>query len=54
MADTAHRQRVEAMIPMGRLGMPEDFCGAALFLAGPESAYVTGTTVFVDGGRSSV
>ncbi|MGK7871043.1 SDR family NAD(P)-dependent oxidoreductase [Falsiroseomonas sp. E2-1-a20] len=54
MADTAHRQRVEAMIPMGRLGMPEDFCGAALFLAGPESAYVTGTTIFVDGGRSSV
>jgi len=37
-------------IPMGRLGAPEDMVGAALFLASEESAYVTGTIVFVDGG----
>ncbi|WP_020389622.1 SDR family NAD(P)-dependent oxidoreductase [Kribbella catacumbae] len=34
-----------------RAGRPEDIVGAALFLAGPDSAYVTGQTLVVDGGR---
>ena len=37
-------------IPLGRLGKPEDVAGIASFLASDESDYVTGTTVFVDGG----
>jgi NAD(P)-dependent dehydrogenase (short-subunit alcohol dehydrogenase family) len=36
----------------GRNGLPEDFAGAAVFLAGRSSAYVTGQSVFVDGGFS--
>jgi NAD(P)-dependent dehydrogenase (short-subunit alcohol dehydrogenase family) len=38
---------------IGRNGVPADFRGAAVFLAGPASDYVTGQTIFVDGGFSS-
>ncbi|HWV48882.1 MAG TPA: SDR family oxidoreductase, partial [Microbacterium sp.] len=38
---------------IGRNGMPEDFAGAAVFLAGAGSAYVTGHSLFVDGGMSA-
>ena len=37
---------------VGRNGLGEDFAGAAVFLAGRSSAYVTGQSVFVDGGLS--
>ncbi|HEY3742420.1 MAG TPA: SDR family NAD(P)-dependent oxidoreductase [Bryobacteraceae bacterium] len=37
-------------IPLGRPGEPEDIANAALFLAAPESSYITGTVVVVDGG----
>jgi glucose 1-dehydrogenase len=37
-------------IPAKRIGEPEDIVGAAVFLASPESNYVTGTTIYVDGG----
>ncbi|MFF1685155.1 MULTISPECIES: SDR family NAD(P)-dependent oxidoreductase [unclassified Streptomyces] len=37
---------------VGRNGLAEDFAGAAVFLAGPASAYVTGQAIFVDGGFS--
>ncbi|MFC5510558.1 3-oxoacyl-ACP reductase FabG [Massilia jejuensis] len=39
-----------AQIPLGRLGQPEDIAHAVAFLAGPTAAYVTGTTVHVNGG----
>ncbi|MER6603213.1 SDR family NAD(P)-dependent oxidoreductase [Streptomyces parvus] len=38
---------------VGRNGLAEDFAGAAVFLAGRSSAYVTGQSVFVDGGFSA-
>ncbi len=37
-------------IPLGRPGTPDDIANAALFLAAPESAYITGTVIVVDGG----
>ena len=37
--------------PVGRLGRPEDIVGAAIFLASAEAAYVSGITLFVDGGQ---
>jgi glucose 1-dehydrogenase len=37
-------------IPLGRLGMPEDVAGLAVFLASEDASYVTGATYFVDGG----
>jgi dehydrogenase/reductase SDR family member 4 len=34
-----------------RLGQPEDIAGAALLLASPAGAFITGTIITVDGGR---
>jgi NAD(P)-dependent dehydrogenase (short-subunit alcohol dehydrogenase family) len=41
-------------IPMGRFGTTGEVAGAALFLAGDVSRYVTGTTLFVDGGWTAL
>jgi 3-oxoacyl-[acyl-carrier protein] reductase len=38
--------------PLKRLGKPEDLTGTALFLASPESDFITGQTLLVDGGRA--
>lgn len=50
LADELARARVLNLIPQRRLGAPADVVGAAIFLASDEAAYVTGTTLFVDGG----
>ena len=39
-----------ARIPLRRLGTPEDVARVVVFLAGPESAYLTGATIDVNGG----
>lgn len=38
------------MVPLGRFGTVEEVAGVAAFLAGPDSSFVTGTTIDVDGG----
>jgi 3-oxoacyl-[acyl-carrier protein] reductase len=40
------------LIPMKRLGKPEDVARVALFLAGDDSSYITGQVLTVDGGLS--
>jgi 2-deoxy-D-gluconate 3-dehydrogenase len=44
------RQRILGRIPMGRIGDPDDLAGAALFLLGDASSYMTGQFVYIDGG----
>jgi glucose 1-dehydrogenase len=52
--DPEARRATEAMIPLGRLGQPDDLAGAVLFLASDESHWVTGSTVTVDGGYLAI
>jgi 3-oxoacyl-[acyl-carrier protein] reductase len=44
------KQAMLATIPLGRAGTPEDIAGTVGFLVSPAAAYVTGTTVHVNGG----
>jgi NAD(P)-dependent dehydrogenase (short-subunit alcohol dehydrogenase family) len=43
-------RRTASHIPLGRIGVAEEAAKAILYLAGPDSGYVTGTTLAVDGG----
>lgn len=43
-----------AKVPLGRYGEPEEVVGAAIFLASDASSYVTGSTIVIDGGLTSV
>jgi 3-oxoacyl-[acyl-carrier protein] reductase len=43
-------EQMKMMVPLGRLGVPEDIANAYLFLASEESNYVNGTVLHVDGG----
>ncbi|HXO02173.1 MAG TPA: glucose 1-dehydrogenase [Stellaceae bacterium] len=52
--DPEARRATEAVIPLGRLGQPDDLVGAVLFLASDESSWVTGSTVTVDGGYLAI
>ncbi len=47
----AYIKAMEASVPLGRLGTPRDVAYACLYLASDEAAYVTGTTIVVDGGQ---
>jgi 3-oxoacyl-[acyl-carrier protein] reductase len=44
------REALQAQIPLGRLGSPEDVAHAVAFLCSEEAAYVTGQVLSVDGG----
>jgi NAD(P)-dependent dehydrogenase (short-subunit alcohol dehydrogenase family) len=46
-------KQYSAMIPLGRLGAPEDLIGTAVFLASGASDFITGQTIFVDGGLTA-
>ena len=50
--DAERKQKVFSRTPLGRLGDPADIGDAALFLASPQSKYVTGVILPVDGGNS--
>jgi NAD(P)-dependent dehydrogenase (short-subunit alcohol dehydrogenase family) len=52
--DPAFEAAVTARTPLGRWGQPADIAGAALFLASPAAAFITGACLAVDGGYSIV
>lgn len=51
MTDQAALNKVMSRTPMGRMGDPDEVASVAVFLASDDAGYVTGETVYVDGGR---
>ena len=50
----AQKEKLNAQIPMGRMGEGEDIAAAAVFLASKEAGYVTGQTIHVNGGMAMI
>ena len=51
MASEEQRQRILSRTPLGRVGDPEEIASIAAFLASDEASYITGQTIYADGGR---
>ena len=51
--DPEAKHNVEEEIPLGRFGQPDEVAGAVAWVASDQAAYVTGTTLVVDGGMST-
>ncbi len=49
--DAAAKQRILSRTPMGRIGEPSEIASIAAFLASDDASYMTGQTVYADGGR---
>ena len=54
LAKPGKRQEMTALVPAGRLGLPDDVVGAVLFLLSPRAAFITGQVLYIDGGRTLV
>lgn len=52
LADPAKVAEVEAQVPWGRMGRPEEIAAAIAWAASPDASYLTGATIFVDGGMT--
>lgn len=52
--DDERRRELENIHPTGRLGTPDDVAGAVAFVASDDAAFMTGSTITVDGGRTAV
>jgi 3-oxoacyl-[acyl-carrier protein] reductase len=50
----AQKRELAAKIPLGRLGTPEDIAASVVYLASDEAAWVTGTTIHVNGGMAMI
>jgi NAD(P)-dependent dehydrogenase (short-subunit alcohol dehydrogenase family) len=50
----ALREQLKALVPLGRMGRPEEIANAVLSLASDERSFVTGVDRVVDGGLSAV
>lgn len=51
LSDEESFARVMSRTPLNRMGQPDDIAGAALFLASDDSSYITGQTIYIEGGR---
>lgn len=54
LADQATRDRILSRTPIGRLGTGDEVASVVSFLASDDAAYMTGQTVYVDGGRAGL
>lgn len=52
--DPRYAERWAVVDPVGRVGVPEDVLAAVRFLVGPDAGFITGQTLIVDGGWTSV
>ena len=50
-ADPAAKNRILSRTPMGRIGEPSEIASVAAFLASDDASYITGQTIYADGGR---
>jgi NAD(P)-dependent dehydrogenase (short-subunit alcohol dehydrogenase family) len=46
--------QIQAQVPLGRFGQPEEVAATVLHLASPESAFIVGTEIVIDGGMSQL
>jgi NAD(P)-dependent dehydrogenase (short-subunit alcohol dehydrogenase family) len=51
--DPEKYKELVSKVPLGRIGEPEDLIGAVIFLASQASNYITGQTIYIEGGRMS-
>ncbi len=51
MEDSEARKRILSRTPLGRIGEPSEIAAIAAFLASEEASYITGQTIYADGGR---
>jgi len=46
-------KKYASLVPMGRIGLPEDLAGACVFLASDAAGFISGQTIYVDGGLTA-
>ena len=54
MTDDEARRRILSRTPLGRLGEPAEVASIAVFLASDYASYLTGQTIYPDGGRAAL
>jgi len=54
MADEASKKKILSRTPLGRAGEPEEIAAVAAFLASDDASYITGQTIYPDGGRMAL